>query len=236
MEVTLSQDAIEKILKFAQTMAYGGHHREFRSGGTIRRNPQKVFFDVALGKFGEKAVATYLETRQSGRCSDLDLKVMGRGAWDDFDFIWTSNKNNKDYHISVKSAKHFSQYLLLEREAYIHHNGPVWESLEKEGFTFLSLVNIENVKKICEGMDLSDPGVIDDIMKKYPVVTVTIAGFMKNESVKEHLAFQEQTSEYLKKGAEFKKTKMDADNYFLKKSDLIQIPPPRQPVALGMRA
>lgn len=85
-------------------------HKQYRSGGTLKRNEIQIFYNIFLGKLGE--IAAYnsliknnieLETRS------IDFTIRELGDWDDYDLKTKTNKL-----ISVKSSKHWSQMMLLE--------------------------------------------------------------------------------------------------------------------------
>ena len=99
---------IEKVIKFAYDMTFGasGAHRAHRSGGTHVRNNAEIFADAFQGKLAEFAVYNQLYKNHSINVPDLD--VWNLGQWDDTDFIIDGKK------AAVKSAKSFSQLLLLE--------------------------------------------------------------------------------------------------------------------------
>lgn len=99
---------IDKTIKFAYDMTFGasGAHRAHRSGGTHVRNDGEIFADAFQGKLAEFAVYNQLYNSHNINVPVLDVWALGR--WDDEDFIIDGKK------AEVKSAKSFSQLLLLE--------------------------------------------------------------------------------------------------------------------------
>lgn len=83
--------------------------REYRSGGTHRRPFSLIYRDTLQGKTAEMIVKKFLEKKPfeiSG--IELDFEVYERGKWDDKDF------SIGRMTFSIKSAKWFSSWLLLE--------------------------------------------------------------------------------------------------------------------------
>lgn len=102
---------VDQVFDFAFNMTFGavGHHRDHRTGGTAQRKNAEQFVNVFQGKLAEfgvfkKLSACGIETNQP------DLRIMGKGLWDDSDFICNGKK------ISVKSAAYFANLMLLEKE------------------------------------------------------------------------------------------------------------------------
>jgi hypothetical protein len=112
-QIRLNEDQMEQILNFAWDMTWGeaGEHRPYRSGGSQYRSNAVLFKDVVEGKCGEFAVRNYL-LEQGHNPGEVDLKTYSRGVWDDVD-LTLSGKS-----INVKTAKHFSNLLLLEHKDY----------------------------------------------------------------------------------------------------------------------
>jgi hypothetical protein len=101
---------LSKICNFAydMTFAQSGYHRNHRSGGLICRNNAELFVNILQGKIAEFAVYKKLVNAGLMVC-EPDLNLLGKGLWDSSDFCFKGQK------ISVKSAAHFSNLLLLEK-------------------------------------------------------------------------------------------------------------------------
>lgn len=83
--------------------------REYRSGGSQFRTLKVIQNDTLIGKVGEFVVKKFLEQPPFNiKGIKLDFKLYARGKWDDADFFIGKMK------FSVKSAKWFSRWLLLE--------------------------------------------------------------------------------------------------------------------------
>lgn len=84
-------------------------HKNYRSGGSIKRNEIQLFFNIFLGKLGEIATYNSLIKNNIELDNDIDFTIRELGEWDDYDL---KTKNGKI--LSVKSSKHFSNMMLLE--------------------------------------------------------------------------------------------------------------------------
>lgn len=107
-ENIIDTDVINLSFDFAYQMAFGdGHHRAHRSGGNELRSPLDIFKNTFQGKIAESVLYNYLLDNDI-ICESVDYSVYGKGSWDDADLVY------KNIKISVKSAAHFSNLLLLE--------------------------------------------------------------------------------------------------------------------------
>ena len=107
-ENIIDTDVINLSFDFAYQMAFGdGHHRAHRSGGNELRSPLDIFKNTFQGKIAESVLYNYLLNNDI-ICKSVDYSVSGKGSWDDADLVY------KNIKISVKSAAHFSNLLLLE--------------------------------------------------------------------------------------------------------------------------
>jgi len=103
----LTDDEFDKCKNFAVNSAKT--QREYRSGGTQFRSNQMIEQDTFRGKIGEVVVKKFLEQSPLNISEiKLDFDIYPRGKWDMQDFTI------KNYTISIKSAKWFSKWLLLE--------------------------------------------------------------------------------------------------------------------------
>lgn len=108
----ISAELLKDVLDFAYAMCFGaGHHRHHRTGGQLRRRAGEQFCNTFQGKLAEVVLRKYL-IEKGLNCDEPDFEVYGEGVWDDTDLT----VNGKT--ISVKSAAHFSNLLLLERKDY----------------------------------------------------------------------------------------------------------------------
>ncbi|MCD4771457.1 hypothetical protein K8R30_03510 [archaeon] len=105
--IYLDQDEYSKCKDFSEQSAKT--QRETRSGGSDFRTVYLIEQDTMRGKVAEVLVKKFLEQGALGFGDiSLDFEIYPRGKWDDQDII-LNNKN-----ISIKSAKWFSNWLLLE--------------------------------------------------------------------------------------------------------------------------
>jgi hypothetical protein len=81
--------------------------REYRSGGTLNRPIWLIESDTKRGKVAEVVAKNFLE-QFNIKGIKLDFEIYPRGEWDETDFVINNKK------ISIKSAKWFSKWLLLE--------------------------------------------------------------------------------------------------------------------------
>ncbi len=106
-EITITDIEYEKCKEFAQKSS--SSQREHRTGGTMIRNNDQIFFDTLRGKMGEIAIKNFLKQPPLNfQGIELDFKIYPRGIWDKEDF------KIYDKRFSIKTSKHFSRYLLLE--------------------------------------------------------------------------------------------------------------------------
>lgn len=206
---------------FAYSMSFSdeGYHRRTRSGGTNKRKKVEVFCNTFLGKLGEFAVYQYF--RQHGLKIDYpDLSIMGQGKWDTYDFTYKGRK------IGVKTTKSYGQLLLLETKDWNYHaqyipnlnNG----SADYDDVLFVRVkCNIEkNLKE--QGKYYSNNISIYLLQKEFNRATYEFdISYVPIDLIK--LAIKNQLiidkDDYLQN----KKTKMDAQNYYIQAGDMIKI-------------
>lgn len=107
----IAKEFMMPCFDFAYAMTFGkdGHHRNLRTGGQSNRKGGEQFINCFQGKLAEYAI--HQKFQSLGLATEIpDLTIMGEGLWDDSDFVINSNK------ISVKSAAHFSNLMLLEKQ------------------------------------------------------------------------------------------------------------------------
>lgn len=106
---SVDETFVLKAFNFAYGMSFGneGHHRDTRSGGSHPRKNGEKFADTFQGKLAEFAFWQELK-KNSIDTHEPDINKEPKGKWDTADFEF----NN--YKIAVKSTKSFGQLLLLE--------------------------------------------------------------------------------------------------------------------------
>lgn len=107
VKINLTDEELATCKDFASKSARS--QREYRSGGSQFRSLGIIKSDTLRGKVAEVIVRKFLEQHPfNKRGIELDFEVYERGIWDDKDF----NIDEKSF--SIKSAKWFSNWLLLE--------------------------------------------------------------------------------------------------------------------------
>ncbi|MBT6774493.1 hypothetical protein HOA91_03920 [Candidatus Woesearchaeota archaeon] len=105
--ITLTEEEFNRCYSFSKKSAKT--QREYRSGGSQVRSVSLVENDTQRGKVAELIVVNFLKQPPFNiENIDLDFEVYPRGVWDSQDFEINGKK------MSIKSAKWFSNWLLLE--------------------------------------------------------------------------------------------------------------------------
>lgn len=106
---TIEPEYVLASYAFAYSMSFteDGHHRRKRSGGSQHRKNVEVFCNTFLGKLGEFAIYQYFK-KHNIEFDYPDVKIMGEGHWDNYDFQYKERK------IGVKSTKSYGHLMLLE--------------------------------------------------------------------------------------------------------------------------
>lgn len=102
---------LPQAFDFAYRMCFTleGHHRDHRTGGQAHRSAEERFINTLQGKLAEFGIHKIF--KEAGiSLAEPDQIVMGKGIWDDGDFEYKGNK------LSIKSAAHFSNLMLLEAQ------------------------------------------------------------------------------------------------------------------------
>jgi len=104
----LTSEEFDKCEEFANDSSKT--QREHRSGGTFQRTISQIKEDTLRGKVGEVIIKNFLSQEPFNLDIVLDFGVYPRGKWDSFDI------KIGDKTFSIKSAKWFSNWLLLESQ------------------------------------------------------------------------------------------------------------------------
>jgi len=105
--LTLTKEEFKLCSDFAKESAKT--QREHRSGGTQFRSVVQIESDTLRGKVAEVIIKNFLAQEPFNvRDILLDFDIYPRGKWDEQDFTLNGKR------ISIKSAKWFSKWLLLE--------------------------------------------------------------------------------------------------------------------------
>ena len=207
-DIVLSWDDYSVIFDFATEMAFGnGYHRSHRSGGSHQRDPNLIFRDVIEGKMGEFALYRYFE-RNNIMITPPDCSIHKKGTWDGGDFQFRNSHN-----ISIKTSKHFSQLLLLEKKDYQVEEGRVFYKHDKDAPDVIIFVrvchNIANFMKENNWTNIKD---VKKDMYQDSKTTCEISGYITNKDFKNLI----DNDFIITKGTLLNgKVPMDADNYYI---------------------
>lgn len=212
---SFKDSTIEKVIKFAYDMTFGasGAHRAHRSGGTHVRSNAEIFADAFQGKLAEFAVYNQLYKNHSINIPDLD--VWNLGQWDDTDFIIDGKK------AAVKSAKSFSQLLLLETKDWTAQ-GTYIPNIGKNGglYDYFILVRMKPfyadlIKGLNDHVNVAYEDLVQLLIdKKWEY---DIPGYITRSELVEAI----QQGNKISKGEKLNGTMpMDADNYYVQAADM----------------
>jgi hypothetical protein len=212
-----TSENLKSVFDFAYDMTFGrkGEHRGIRSGGQYSRKNGELFANTFQGKLAEYSFYNLLKNNEI-ESNEPDLQKWGLGKWDDSDFFVNGKK------ISVKSAAHFSNLLLLETKDW-----------KKDGtyipnqsiYDYHVLVRIcPDIKSILRAKRLFYSDEADEMeLKKIIDVnnfSYDIPGFISNEELKAIII----GNQILPQNALLNgKVKMDAENYYCQSGDLQNI-------------
>lgn len=217
----IAREDVEQVLNFALDMSYGdGHHRDHRQGGRHRRSNNEIFANTFQGKIAEYVV--YYCLRQYGfEVEEPDLGVFGENIWDNVDIDCNGR------HISIKSTKERGQLLLLEKGDW-NDQGCYIPNINDGGkmaqYDYHMLVRVrpscEDIlrnNRILYGSELPEE-VIDILLNQ------SWEYCMSRYISRDELIYLIQNNFVIKAGSYFNKTKMDADNYYVKAYDMHELP------------
>ncbi len=202
---------------FSMTFATDGHHRDHRTGGISQRKNAEKFINVFQGKLAEFAIyKKLLDARIS--TNEPDLRIMGEGIWDDSDFVCSGKK------LSVKSAAHFSNLLLLEKEDW-NSNGAYIPNLEHGNsiYDYFVFVRVKpDVKQLMrENKEVFLKHNIDKAELKRLMINrswlMDIPGFITHQDLIDLIKLEFILPQ---KALLNGKIEMDATNYYIQSGDL----------------
>lgn len=222
-QVICSKDDILRVLEFSWSMTFGatGEHRSFRSGGQYMRSDLETFIDVFIGKLGEVAFFNMCLQRPCVKhITEVDYACYGKGQWDSADFII-----NQQYHIAIKTTKHFGHLLLLEQKDWSTTAGQAIylpnqhaQSKGKYDFLFFSRVKtnikalFKNVHLQKQSITVNDKTAILSQLRVKLLIALEVVGYVDNAT----LAYIIDEKYILPQNATLNgKTRMDASNYYL---------------------
>jgi len=210
-QTKLSSDAIERCLKFAHDMVLGnGAHRVKRTGGKQSRDKALIFRDTLQGKLAEFAVCEHLT--RAGVSVSPDFSVAPLGSWDSGDISLGG------YEIAVKSAKHFSNLLLLEcvdwKAPNVYLHGRNGSQVNVDAVVF-ARVKLPGLPSRTSGSILSRLSVFEDLPTAG--VQVDIPGYTNGRGIENCIL----SNLIIPSGAMLNGTvEMEVDNYYIQAGDL----------------
>lgn len=214
----IDNEYIQLSFEFAFNMSFGkaGHHRSHRTGGSIKRRSGEIFINAFQGKLAEFAFYEWLKNKKIN--TELpDTRLMGEGAWDDSDFT----VNGKI--ISIKSAAHFSNLMLLETQDW-DSKGNYIPNMEagNASYDYFVLVRIKpDGKKLIKDNGLYNVDVVDkDFLLKIINKEIWLAD-LTGFATKEDLISVIENKNIIPQGELLNgKMPMDASNYYIQSGDL----------------
>lgn len=216
--VEVDTQQAQEALWFAIQMTYGkeGAHRDHRQTSSHHRSLGEVLANTLQGKLAE--FAAYQGALNLGKTASYpDLSVTGLGTWDSGD-LEIDGEN-----VSVKSAKHFSNALLLEvadwddKGLYIPDN-------QRKAYDYFLFVRVQLPEELrnWHKFPFSHDATPQEIYKQLlplldPPVLCDIVGQLKHGIFRAHVIRNRQI---VKQGANFHKRRMDVSNYYVLAADL----------------
>lgn len=217
----LSNLSIRQSFDFAYNMTFGsiGEHRDHRTGGSLHRKNGEIFANTFQGKLAEFAFVQFFNSKYKPSLSTPDLDCWELGKWDLSDFIW------RDKKIAIKSAKHFSNLLLLECND--------WDSngcyIPNNSCSYFMIVLVRIKSNIFEIMkqnrllysDSCEKEKLEKLLLNSEPIFFDVPGYIKQDQLKEVI----KNNQIIRKGDLLgTKTKIDADNYYIQSGCLNEWP------------
>ena len=219
--IHIDKESVLNALDFSIKMSFGsGFHREYRSGGSIIRNPVEIFSNTFQGKLSEYCVIDFFKNNGLKIDSSPDTSIYGKGVWDTTDLIYKTKK------INIKSCAFFSNLVLLETKDW-NDKGEYIPNLKTEfcSYDYFVLVRIkDDVKSFFLKQNINEQGInlVEKIRQKIESSNFyyDIPGYFTTKTLI-HII----NNKYLLPKDSFLngKIKMDASNYYLQSGDLKSI-------------
>ena len=210
--------------KFAFDMTVGdeGAHKSTRSGGLHSRNQSEIFANAFQGKLAEFALSSLLRSRINMDTVAPGLETSPLGIWEGPDLVGSG------FALEVKSAKSFSNLLLLEEKNWTK------EGLYRHGIDGrpVSITHVVLIR-ISPSIDWLSPA-LSQAIARGPNALEKVQNILKAEKWgfdcpgfvnSETLAFIVQKPLLLRQGERLgaRGTRMDATNYYAQAGDLLPI-------------
>ncbi|WP_237201411.1 hypothetical protein [Rothia nasimurium] len=209
---------VQEALWFSIKMTYGaqGEHRDHRHTSSHHRFLDEILTNTLQGKIAE--FAAYQGAVNLGKkVTYPDLTTTGLGTWDSGDLTIDGE------HVSVKSAKHFSNALLLEVADW-NKDGLYIPDNQSEPYAYFLFVRVKlpdelrNWRNFTFSTD-STPREIYNNLCKYveSPILCDIVGELKHGIFRAHVI---RNNQIIEQGAKFHGVKMDVSNYYVLADDL----------------
>ena len=216
----IARQDVKKVLSFAYDMAYGeGHHRDHRQGGSHRRHNNEIFANTFQGKLAEYVVYYYLKAAGLN-VDEPDLSVFGENIWDSVDVDCNGR------HLSIKSTKERGQLLLLEagdwdeQGRYVPNIDDAGKTAEYDYHILVrirpSCEDILREKRMLYGSEIPKQ-VMEDLLD------LSWEYCMPRYISRDELIYLIENNFVIKAGQYFNRTRMDADNYYVKAYDMHEL-------------
>lgn len=216
---------IKQALDFAYSMVYAeGHHRAYRSGGSIIRKKGEQFCNTFQGKLAEIFLYDFLCLNYSDvKVSEPDFSILGKGLWDDTDL-----KINDKYNISIKSMAFFSNLLLLETKDW-NQDGAYIPNLSTDNnglYDYFIIVRLkQDIKQVFRQQNLfysnenlSKDKIEEIILSHDWCFDIPVCASLKT------IKYLIKNNKILAKGALLNNSvRLDAENYFCEVSELFPL-------------
>ena len=219
----LGGTTIRSIIDFAYGMSFGqdGKHRANRSGGTHIRKNGEIFVNVFQGKLSECAFYNLMfENIDEKYISKPDFAMYQLGDWDNVDFTIKEKK------ISIKSAKWFSNLLLLEKKDW-NEKGQYIPNLNRStaSYDFFVLVRIN---PSCEQIFKRNKWLYSESVNKSDITEALLRENWCYDSpgyiTHDQLLYVIRNNHIIEKDTLLNGTViMDATNYYVQSGDLTDI-------------
>lgn len=214
---------IKKIYNFSMDMTFKsiGEHRVHRTGGTHQRKKGEIFSDTFQGKLAEFSIYEYFRNNLD-EINEPNLERYKLGQWDSGDLKIKGNE------VAIKSAKYFSNLLLLETKDW-DEKGNYIPNLGEKKIDMLILVRIKpDIASIMKKLKFYYKNSLDK--KEEQILFLEIQNSKWEFDIPGYATIEDIISVINSKNLILKgqflnslKTKMDADNYYIQANDLRNI-------------
>ena len=212
-----TKNLIKEVYDFTNGMTFNndGEHRSYRSGGSLNRKNGEIFCNTFQGKLAEFAVYENLK-KNNFDTSRPDLKK------------YTYDLNLKEKNIAIKSAKYFSNLLLLEEKDWDNQANYVPNLDKKKTDIFIFVRVFPDISNTLKKLRIFYSNSIDkDTQEKlfFEIKNIEwsydIPGFITTKDLIDiiNLKFIIYKNKFLNS----LKVKIDANNYYIQSGDMRDI-------------